>query len=76
MFSGFCDMFDGISCKNKEADRTDEEKRFGIQLDSLSDIVCFWSSAVCHRCVQRSSEWWQIAIMALFGSRAYKACVL
>ena len=40
MFSGFCDMFDGIVAHTKK-DRTDEEKRFGIQLDSLSDIVCF-----------------------------------
>ena len=40
MFSGFCDMFDGIVARTKK-DRTDEEKRFGIQLDSLSDIVCF-----------------------------------
>lgn len=27
--------------RTDEKDRTDEEKRFGIQLDSLSDIVCF-----------------------------------
>lgn len=40
MFSGFCDMFDGIVARTKK-NRTDEEKRFGIQLDSLSDIVCF-----------------------------------
>ena len=29
MFSGFCDMFDGIVARTKK-DRTDEEKRFGI----------------------------------------------
>lgn len=39
MFSGICDMFDGKfarSCK-----RTEEEKAFGIQLDSLADTFCF-----------------------------------
>lgn len=45
MFSGFCDMFDGIVARTKK-DRTDEEKRFGIQLDSLSDIVCSIRSAI------------------------------
>lgn len=39
MFSGVCDMFDGKfarCCK-----RTEEEKEFGIQLDSLADTFCF-----------------------------------
>ena len=39
MLSGFCDMFDGLVARTK--DRTDDEKRFGIQLDSLSDLICF-----------------------------------
>lgn len=38
--SGFCDMFDGKIARTKK-DRTEVEKRFGIQIDSLSDIVCF-----------------------------------
>ena len=40
IISGICDSFDGKiarMCKN----RTDEDKSFGIQIDSLSDIVCF-----------------------------------
>jgi len=40
MFSGFCDMFDGIVARTKK-NRTDIEKGFGIQLDSLCDVVCF-----------------------------------
>lgn len=40
LFSGFCDLFDGKVARTKK-DRTDEEKRFGIQIDSLCDIVCF-----------------------------------
>lgn len=40
MFSGFCDMFDGKVARLKK-NRTEEEKRFGIQIDSLSDLVAF-----------------------------------
>lgn len=40
MLAGFCDMFDGKVAKTKK-DRTPQECRFGIQIDSLSDMVCF-----------------------------------
>lgn len=39
MVSGFCDMFDGKIAATKK--RTQEEKAFGIQIDSLSDLLCF-----------------------------------
>ncbi|MCI6004269.1 MAG: CDP-alcohol phosphatidyltransferase family protein [Blautia sp.] len=38
--SGLCDMFDGKIARTKK-NRTDDEKSFGIQIDSLCDIVCF-----------------------------------
>jgi len=38
--SGLFDMFDGKIARTKK-NRTEVEKRFGIQIDSLSDIVCF-----------------------------------
>lgn len=40
LFCGLCDMFDGKVARSK-TDRTDEEKKFGIQIDSLCDLVCF-----------------------------------
>lgn len=40
MASGICDMFDGKIARTRK-ESTDEERRFGIQLDSLCDIVCF-----------------------------------
>ena len=40
MFSGFCDMFDGIVARTKK-DRTIEQKNFGIQIDSLVDVIAF-----------------------------------
>lgn len=39
MFSGFCDMFDGAVASTKKRNR--QEKQFGIQIDSLNDIVAF-----------------------------------
>ncbi|MEG1993654.1 MAG: CDP-alcohol phosphatidyltransferase family protein [Oscillospiraceae bacterium] len=39
MLSGFCDMFDGKVASTRE--RTKEEKRFGVQIDSLCDLICF-----------------------------------
>lgn len=39
MAAGVFDMFDGKIAKTRE--RTDPEKKFGIQIDSLSDFVCF-----------------------------------
>lgn len=40
LISGVCDMFDGVVARTKK-DRTADEKNFGIQLDSLCDVVCF-----------------------------------
>ena len=40
MLSGICDAFDGTVARTKK-NRTDVEKAFGIQLDSLCDVVSF-----------------------------------
>ncbi len=39
MLSGVCDMFDGKIASTM--DRNSREKSFGIQIDSLSDLICF-----------------------------------
>jgi len=48
-FSGACDAFDGRIARTKK-NRTEEEKAFGIQLDSLCDIVCFgvYPALICY----------------------------
>ena len=38
--SGLLDAFDGKVARTKK-DRTDSEKDFGVQIDSLCDMVCF-----------------------------------
>lgn len=40
VISGICDAFDGTVARTKR-NRTDDEKAFGIQLDSLCDVVSF-----------------------------------
>lgn len=39
MIAGIFDMFDGAVASTRN--RTESEKRFGIQIDSLSDLICF-----------------------------------
>lgn len=64
LFSGFCDCFDGKIARTRK--RTEEEKRFGIQIDSLCDLVCFGVfPAVLGHCIGMSSPW-QVAILALY----------
>ena len=40
LISGVCDAFDGTVARSKK-NRTEDEKAFGIQLDSLCDVVSF-----------------------------------
>ncbi len=48
-FSGVCDAFDGRVARTKK-DRTEDEKNFGIQLDSLCDVICFglFPAMICY----------------------------
>ena len=49
MISGLCDAFDGMVARTKK-NRTDDEKAFGIQLDSLCDVISFgvFPAYVCY----------------------------
>ena len=46
LFSGLCDTFDGKVARSKK-NRTSQEKLFGIQIDSLSDLVAFGVLPAC-----------------------------
>lgn len=46
LFCGFCDAFDGKVARTKK-DRTTYEKKFGVQIDSLSDLLAFGVLPVC-----------------------------
>lgn len=65
-FSGLCDMFDGKIARTKK-NRTEDEKSFGIQIDSLCDIVCFGvlPIVICYKLGM--DRIWSMAILALYG---------
>lgn len=46
MVCGLCDAFDGKVARMKK-DRTEAEKKFGIQIDSLSDLIAFGVLPAC-----------------------------
>ena len=56
--SGLCDMFDGKIARSKK-NRTDEEKLFGMQIDSLCDVICFgvYPAMIC----------WLLGVRGLIG---------
>ena len=65
-FSGLCDMFDGKVARTKK-NRTADEQAFGIQIDSLCDIVCFGvlPIVICYKLGM--DRIWSMAILALYG---------
>ena len=46
LFCGLCDAFDGKVARTKK-NRTERMKKFGIQIDSLSDLVAFGVLPAC-----------------------------
>ena len=46
LFCGLCDAFDGKVARTKK-NRTDFEKKYGVQIDSLSDLVAFGILPAC-----------------------------
>ena len=49
LIAGICDAFGGTIARTKK-DRTEDEKAFGIQLDSLCDVISFgvFPACLCH----------------------------
>ena len=67
LFSGLCDTFDGKVARSKK-NRTDEMKKFGIQIDSLSDLIAF---GVLPACIGISLLRYGIRIPAASGFTLY-----
>ena len=63
--SGLCDMFDGKIARSMK-NRTADEKSFGIQIDSLCDMVCFgiFPAMICYLLGVRGPV--GLAIIALY----------
>ena len=66
VISGICDMFDGIVARSKK-NRTDDEKAFGIQIDSLCDVISFgvFPALLCY--FMGASRWIGCIVIALYA---------
>lgn len=64
LFCGLCDAFDGKVARTKE-DRTQLEMNYGIQIDSLSDVVAF---GVLPACIGAAMMWRSPLFNDLFDS--------
>ncbi len=64
--SGLLDMFDGKVARTKK-NRTADEKNFGIQIDSLCDLVCFGvlPMMICYQSGMRRR--FSMAVLVLYG---------
>lgn len=65
MVSGLCDMFDGKVARTKK-DRTEQEKKFGIQIDSLCDAICFGVLPACIGYSVGMDSWCDVPVLVLF----------
>ncbi len=64
--SGICDAFDGAVAKTRRT-RTEEDKRFGAHIDSLSDIVSFGVAPIAIGFNLGMKEWYFYPVFAVFS---------
>lgn len=75
LISGLCDLFDGRIARAAK-NRTDAEKRFGIQIDSLCDLVCFgiFPIIICYSMGMQFKKgpmgFFNVFVMCLYGLAA------
>jgi CDP-diacylglycerol--serine O-phosphatidyltransferase len=65
MISGICDMFDGAVAR--KCKRTEIEKEFGVQLDSLADTFAFVAYPAAILIFETGSNWYTMAIAFLYA---------
>ena len=65
IIAAVCDMFDGKVARSIK-NRTDKEKEFGVQIDSLADVICFITipAITIYLCGLR--EVYQIILLSLY----------
>ena len=66
VISGVCDMFDGKVAR-KQKDRTEEDKNYGVEIDSLSDTICFVIFPIIISLAMGMNHWYNIIIYAIYG---------
>ena len=66
VISGVCDMFDGKVAR-KQKDRTEEDKNYGVEIDSLSDTICFVVFPIIISIAMGMNHWYNALIYGLYG---------
>ena len=66
VISGVADMFDGKVAR-KEKNRSESDKNYGIEIDSLSDTVCFVVFPIIILFKMGLTKWYNALIFALYG---------
>ena len=64
VISGICDMFDGKIARKHN--KTDEDSKYGIQIDSLADIFAFGVFPVVILMTMGLTEWYYFPIYSLY----------
>lgn len=66
---GTCDAFDGVVARSKK-DRTEEEKKFGIQIDSLVDMYAFgvFPAIIGYTMGLKSGLWFVVFSLYVLGA--------
>ena len=65
IIAAVCDMFDGKVARSIK-NRTDKEKEFGVQIDSLADVICFITITAINIYLCGLREIYQIILLALY----------
>ncbi|MDE6000837.1 MAG: CDP-alcohol phosphatidyltransferase family protein [Clostridia bacterium] len=65
LISGLCDAFDGAVAKTRK-NRTEDDKIFGIQIDSFSDLIAFGVAPVMIGYGMGMHAWYYVIIFCLF----------
>ena len=75
LLSGLCDMIDGPVARTKK--RTETEKKFGIQIDSLCDCISFGiQPAVLVYCIAHHSLNETVELIALIVGLTFSLCAV
>ena len=64
--SGVCDMFDGKVAR-KQKNRTEEDKNYGVEIDSLSDTNFFVIFPIIISIAIGLNHWYNMIIYAIYG---------
>lgn len=65
VLAAICDLFDGTVAR--KCKRTEEEKEFGIQLDSLVDVVSFVIFPLVIYMGMGMTHWYDVLVFVLYG---------